>query len=465
MKISQATLSAIIVLGSPIVVASANLRASEPAPSIEEGRNLQNNCGGDTPPAAAWHPTYSAGWTNGHCRLTVDCNSPAYSTELECCKGAYGGQMSGECLKRLPNPPTTSPTSTGGLDVYYPDYGMTWSEGKCVNTRPLPSGRPTYDSMLACCKGAYGGQMSGACLEQLPSPPTTSPTEVGGVGLWYPDYETSWADAACLNTWPAPFNTGDRPTYENQLDCCKNAYGGQTSGACLAALPSPPTTSPTAAGGLDFWYPDYGAVWSEATCKNERPLPFNVGDRPTYDTQLACCKGAYGGQLSGACIGALPSPPTTSPTAAGGLDVWYPDYSKSWAEAACKNDGPLPSGRPTYDTLLACCKGAYGGQTSGACIATLPSPPTTSPTESGNLDVYYKHPDQDSNWAGGKCTNERPVAPWRQTYGTKAECCSGQFGGQFSDACMCWADPCYSCKCTGAGSPAEAGNTCNLTCE
>jgi len=124
-------------------------------------RDLASNCWGTTTPAAAWHPVYSAGWSQGYCRFTVDCNSPSFSTELACCKGAYSGQVSGYCVSQLPNPPTISPTPSGGLSVYYPDYDRAWPEGICINTRPMPSGRPTYSTMLACCKGAYGGQMSG----------------------------------------------------------------------------------------------------------------------------------------------------------------------------------------------------------------------------------------------------------------------------------------------------------------
>ena len=72
----------------------------------------------------------------------------------------------GKCISMLPSPPTMSPTETGGLDVYYPDYTNqpSWAEGFCINTRPMPSGRPTFDTMLACCIGAYGGQMSGEFL-------------------------------------------------------------------------------------------------------------------------------------------------------------------------------------------------------------------------------------------------------------------------------------------------------------
>merc|ERR1719401_931713 len=68
--------------------------------------------------------------------------------------------------------------------------------------------------------------------------------------------------------------------------------------------------------------------------------------------------------------------PTTSPTSEGGADFFYPDYETSWSIATCKNELPLPfgpGGRPVYDTMLECCKGAYGSQASGACLAALPS--------------------------------------------------------------------------------------------
>eukprot|EP00584_Thalassiosira_punctigera_P016426 CAMPEP_0172546642 /NCGR_PEP_ID=MMETSP1067-20121228/16347_1 /TAXON_ID=265564 ORGANISM="Thalassiosira punctigera, Strain Tpunct2005C2" /NCGR_SAMPLE_ID=MMETSP1067 /ASSEMBLY_ACC=CAM_ASM_000444 /LENGTH=419 /DNA_ID=CAMNT_0013333605 /DNA_START=123 /DNA_END=1382 /DNA_ORIENTATION=+ len=338
----------------------------------QENRQLNNGCwkSGET---AKWHPTYSAGWTSGYCRLTVDCNSPSYGSELACCKGAYRGQNSGTCLSRLPSPPTMSPTDTGGLDVYYPDYNKAWPLGECVNTRPMPSGRPTYTTQLACCKGAYAGQMSGHCLAQLPSPPTMTPTNsLREADFWYPDYDTNYADAGCSNKLPLPFNNkNDRPNYETQIACCKGAYAGQTSGKCLSQLPSPPTTSPTDTGGYDFWYPDYDTNYAAATCKNERPLPYGPGGRPTFDSQLACCKAAYAGQTSGACLAGLASPPTTAPTESGGLDVYYPDYSRQFAGGICINDRPLPSGRPSYTSKAACCSAAYSGQNSHACMCDI----------------------------------------------------------------------------------------------
>eukprot|EP00584_Thalassiosira_punctigera_P020068 CAMPEP_0172572722 /NCGR_PEP_ID=MMETSP1067-20121228/135819_1 /TAXON_ID=265564 ORGANISM="Thalassiosira punctigera, Strain Tpunct2005C2" /NCGR_SAMPLE_ID=MMETSP1067 /ASSEMBLY_ACC=CAM_ASM_000444 /LENGTH=578 /DNA_ID=CAMNT_0013365305 /DNA_START=63 /DNA_END=1799 /DNA_ORIENTATION=- len=418
---------------SSAAAAAAASAAEGGADADGDDRQLQSssgNCWSGTTPAKAWHPVYSAGWTNGYCQFTVDCNSPSYSSEASCCKGAYAGQVSGYCFQQLPSPPTTSPTDAGGLDVYYPDYDTAWPESGCINKRPMPSGRPTYSTLLACCKGAYGGQVSGKCLSMLPSPPTTS--------------------------------------HSTMVACCKGAYGGQVSGKCLSMLPSPPTTSPTDEGGMaDFWYPDYESAWSDAGCSNKLPLPYpNKNDRPNYSSQIACCKGAYGGQVSGKCLSLLASPPTTSPTGVGGLDVWYPDYDTAWTggldvyypdydtawtEAGCINDSPLPSGRPTYSTRIACCKGAYGGQVSGKCLSQLDSPPTTSPTGIGGADFYYR--DYSKGWSDGTCTNALPlpiqVTP-AGTYSTEEECCRAAFGGQVTNACLCSLDVkptvCYEVK-------------------
>ena len=136
---------------------------------------------------AAFHPNYSLPWNRGKCQFVITCNSPSYITELECCKAAYAGQMDNYCISQLANPPTPQPTNVGGPDIYYPDYTLAWSDGKCINTTPVPSGRPTYTSMLACCKAAYGGQMSMACIQALPNPPTGAPTNLGE-GVFYPDY-------------------------------------------------------------------------------------------------------------------------------------------------------------------------------------------------------------------------------------------------------------------------------------
>lgn len=71
-----------------------------------------------------------------------------------CCNGSYKDQDSGMCLSMLPEPPTSSPTEEGGLDVWYADYSITrYDDGVCINDRPLPSGRTAFESQLACCLG------------------------------------------------------------------------------------------------------------------------------------------------------------------------------------------------------------------------------------------------------------------------------------------------------------------------
>ncbi|KAL7528540.1 hypothetical protein ACHAXR_002501, partial [Thalassiosira sp. AJA248-18] len=235
---------------------------------------------------------------------------------------------------------------------------------------------PSYSTLLACCLGAYSGQSSGYCLSQLPSPPTMDPTDSGGLDEWYPDYDTAFADAYCINTRPMPPN-GSRPTFSTMLACCKGAYSGQSSGKCLSMLLNPPTISPTGAGGLDVWYADYSIMdYSEGECINERPLP---NGRTVYDSQLACCNGLNIFTPTGKCLSKLPNPPTAYPTNAGGLDVWYPDYTQAYAHATCINDPPLPNGIVTYESQAVCCNSVYGSQFSQACICDLPNPPSSCP--------------------------------------------------------------------------------------
>ena len=135
----------------------------------------------------------------------------------------------------------------------------------------------------------------------------------------------------------------------------------------------------------------------------------------------------------------LDSPPTSSPTTAGGLDVWYADYTKTYAAGECINDRPLPNGRVTYATQLECCKGQYGSQTSGYCLSQLANPPTASPS-TAILDVYY--PDRTKDYADGICTNDRPVPSGAITYSSKTQCCSANYSSQQSDTCFCDANPC-----------------------
>ena len=88
--------------------------------NIRRGLQISSNCWSDpsTPPTPQWHPNYSAGWSKGYCSYRSDCNSPGYTTQLACCKGAYVGQTSNYCINGLPKPPTLSPTDVG-MSLYF----------------------------------------------------------------------------------------------------------------------------------------------------------------------------------------------------------------------------------------------------------------------------------------------------------------------------------------------------------
>jgi hypothetical protein len=378
----------------------------------------------------AWYADYDLDFAQGVCKnkAPAPIGRVIYATELACCKGEYATQTTGACLKSLPDPPTVSPTITGGPNVWYPNYDVDFAQGYCINKMPVPNGRQTFTSELACCKGAYATQTTGACLKSLPDPPTVSPTITGGPNVWYPDFDLGWANGACTNKMPVP--TG-RVTYDSELACCKGAYPGQESGACIKSLPDPPTVSPTITGGPNAYYADRSGDWAVGKCINTMPAP--VGAK-IYDTELACCKGEYAAQSSGACLAALPDPPTVSPTATGGPNVWYPDYTLGWENGACTNKAPVPQGRQTFDSELACCKGAYASQSSGACLKSLPDPPTVSPTITGGPNVWYA--DTTKAWENGVCINTMPVPNGRVTYDTELKCCKGEYASQSSGACL-----------------------------
>ncbi len=64
----------------------------------------------------------------------------------------------------------------------------------------------------------------------------------------------------------------------------------------MASLPSP------VAAQVTGWYPDYDTSWTDATCLYGTIPSYS---RPTYSTNLACCKGAYAGQVTGTCLAAI----------------------------------------------------------------------------------------------------------------------------------------------------------------
>ena len=56
---------------------------------------------------ALWHPNYAGAWSTARCTFKADCDSTGYDTELVCCNGAYGGQVSVSCKGGFANPSTT----------------------------------------------------------------------------------------------------------------------------------------------------------------------------------------------------------------------------------------------------------------------------------------------------------------------------------------------------------------------
>lgn len=376
----------------------------------------------------AWHPNYDAGWKEGFCINTRTCDSPMYSTELECCQKAYGGQTSNYCLSRLESapthrptePPTAPPTAgpTAYTEYWYPNYEVAWKVSYCLSTErgePVPRGRPLYLSNADCCVGAYAGQTSETCFQNMANPPTQSPTTDSPTvsptteiaPFYYPRYEEPWTKSGCSNTRPLPFRIGDRPVYQTQVECCLVAYGGQWSGVCLSELENPPSTSPTpqptvtgqtspspptenssaqtSAQTSTLWYPRYDEPWSSGGCSNALPLPFSIGDRPVFSTHLECCQSAYGGQASNNCVSELESPPTQTPTviteqptvSPTGI-LWYPDFETEWPKAGCKSARPHPfahGSRRTYLSETMCCKKEYAGQDPPVCLCNSDSIP------------------------------------------------------------------------------------------
>jgi hypothetical protein len=101
-----------------------------------------------------------------------------------------------------------------------------------------------YDTQLECCKGVYATQESGACLADLPSPPTSSP--VGSDAVFFPIW-SSWITGYCDND-PAKRTPGNKSyNFNTQAECCEAWYPNQPSGACMQYDPTYGSRSPTQA--------------------------------------------------------------------------------------------------------------------------------------------------------------------------------------------------------------------------
>lgn len=211
------------------------------------------------------------------------------------------------------------------VDVYYPDYTPVWDEGRCINTHSLPAGRPTYSTLVACCKAIYSLQPSGErpllpltlsimsncelipnivwnnyilliagkCLSGLTSPPSMGRTDTVTA-----DVTTSLTEIPNPPTMSSTDTSGDAPTFLSELPNPVTMSPAYNSGddPTLTEPPNHLATSPSDIRLLDVYYADFAPIWNEGRCINARPLP--VG-RLTYSTLIACCKAVYSNQVPG----------------------------------------------------------------------------------------------------------------------------------------------------------------------
>ena len=121
-----------------------------------------------------------------------------------------------------------------------------------------------------------------------------------------------------------------------------------------------------------------------AGCKNTTPLPPHA--TLFYATQLACCKGAYSGQISNACIKGLPSPPTklpvlkpsSKPSQIAGITIFAPTSLSPTTSTATPTASPSQSPMTSTATLTASPSQASTNLTGGPGTASPSLSPTTS---------------------------------------------------------------------------------------
>lgn len=248
MKITQVTLAFTLLAATNAAKKPSGVRRrqlqddsfSMPA-AIEEVEDLAN-CWPGSNEQAAWHRDTSMDWANGICKFHVDCESTSYSSEKECCDGAYANQWSKACLKNMPDyeeiaesvEPADEATDVEYVcdqpEAWHRDTSMGWANGVCVFN--VDCEETSYASEGECCAGAYANQWSEACFKNMPKPPTPSPIAEGAtLDVWYADWATPFEAAACTNAAPLPRGEA---TYPTMMECCNDVYAAQTSGMCVA---------------------------------------------------------------------------------------------------------------------------------------------------------------------------------------------------------------------------------------
>jgi len=366
-----------------------------------------------------YYPDYDTDYEDATCLPGKMNGRPSFDSMAECCIGAYPAQTSGACFAGMDSPPTVAPTTEADKKWFKDPESNDFTTGTCINDGPVPSGYVAYGTNAECCAGEYSTQITGACFAGMANAPSAAPSSVDDI-KYYPDYDTDYEDATCL-----PGTMDGRPSFSSMAACCIGSYPDQTSGACFAGMANAPSAAPSALSDIK-WYPDYDTPYDEATCLSGG----NPNGRPTYATQGECCIKAYPDQTTGACFAGMATAPSAAPSSVDDIK-WFPDWSKAWTDGVCISGAAPPSGY-TFASQAECCLNAYAGQTSGACLANMDSPPTAAPFTVADL-VFY--PIYTGDWSTGYCDNDPDKAPTVGSLGvsiftTQAECCDLYFPNQ-----------------------------------
>ena len=257
------------------------------------------------------------------------------------------------------------------------------------------------------------------------------------VAYFHPVYTAGWSGGYCAQT------TGcNAPSFLTNLECCEQAYVGQSPATCKTtagiAPPTPPAPTPGSPpappSGGGVWYPDYSAQWGVGKCIDTLPLP-PYGSRPLYTTQLECCKGAYAGQTSNYCIKNLVNAPTSTPsTTPTPKPSTGPTTSKPTGEPSTTIPTGIPTAAPTTGpTTLVPTGGPTTLVPTGGPTTLVPTavPTTAAPTVTQFGAMWYP------KYSAGYCSNKLPLpvngaAPLSDS---KANCCNGNYNWRYAQ-CM-----------------------------
>lgn len=178
----------------------------------------------------------------------------------------------------LPNPPTLIPTTITTLaglgGGWYADYNTAWSIAGCKNTLPFPNHATLfYATQLKCCKGAYSGQISHACIKGLPSPPTKLP-------VLKPSSKPS--QIAGSATYPTIMGLSISPTASNHSDTATLAPTSQSPTNLTGSPTASPSQSPRTSAATPTSSPSQSPMTSTATpMASPSQSPTNLTGAPT----------------------------------------------------------------------------------------------------------------------------------------------------------------------------------------